>query len=533
MQDLSRGSLHLAITPTFTEYLVAPLVERFGARHPGIELTVSEMTLDRIVAELGDDGVDLGIAFSGVAAAEIDSRPLFQERLTLVVGRDHPYAGAGPLAPQQLQGQPLALLTREFATRQSIDAYLAGHGVAPRIMLQANSISSIVKIVRQGRMATLLPDAIAPRPAGAGLRGAGAGAAGAHRRHAQPQGRLPQRRRPGLRRRGAGHGGRIRPAARGRLSRPGGRQQRGPHRVPAGTVAAPVRATQFAYASQAIVAIIKWSCWLARPVHRPARDVANPGRDNQASVVANGKEATMRQLPVLRRTLAILLPALALAAVPAHANLVANGSFETVTASNTDYFYLAGVSNWSNSDIGETLVTPSFTGILFPGVGLAGAFPANSPDGGNFVLSDGDYHNSPIVQTISGLTPGNQYKLSFYQALAQDTEIFTTPGPVRGQWQVNFGGDVQMSALMSGNGATLTFSPWAMQSMSFTAHTAHASAELPVGRRRRSARWSAWTGVNIAAVPEPDAVWLLGIGGLLLGWRLRARRAGARSAAAG
>jgi LysR family cyn operon transcriptional activator len=161
VQDLSRGSLHLAITPTFTEYLVAPLVERFGARHPGIELTVSEMTLDQIVAELGDDGVDLGIAFSGVAAAEIDSRPLFQERLTLVVGRGHPYAGAGPLAPQQLQGQPLALLTREFATRQSIDAWLAGHGVAPRIMLQANSISSIVKIVRQGRMATLLPDAIA------------------------------------------------------------------------------------------------------------------------------------------------------------------------------------------------------------------------------------------------------------------------------------------------------------------------------------------------------------------------------------
>lgn len=240
----------------------------------------------------------------------------------------------------------------------------------------------------------------------------------------------------------------------------------------------------------------------------------------------------MRQLPVLRRTLAILLPALALAAVPAHANLVANGSFETVTASNTDYFYLAGVSNWSNSDIGETLVTPSFTGILFPGVGLAGAFPANSPDGGNFVLSDGDYHNSPIVQTINGLTPGNQYKLSFYQALAQDTEIFTTPGPVRGQWQVNFGGDVQMSALMSGNGATLTFSPWATQSMSFTAHTAtQVLSFLSVGAG--DPPMVGLDGVNIAAVPEPDAVWLLGIGGLLLGWRLRARRAGARSAAAG
>jgi hypothetical protein len=95
---------------------------------------------------------------------------------------------------------------------------------------------------------------------------------------------------------------------------------------------------------------------------------------------------------------------------------------------------------------------------------------------------------------------------------------------VRGQWQVDFGGDVQMSALMSGNGATLTFSPWAAQSMSFTAHTAtQVLSFLSVGAG--DPPMVGLDGVNIAAVPEPDAVWLLGLGGLLLGWTLRSRRA--------
>ena len=72
------------------------------------------------------------------------------------------------------------------------------------------------------------------------------------------------------------------------------------------------------------------------------------------------------------------------------------------------------------------------------GVGLAGwpAFPVSSPDGGNFILSDGNFMNSPINQTITGLNPGNTYLLTFYQALIQDVQPFpsssyfiTTPGP--------------------------------------------------------------------------------------------------------
>ena len=225
------------------------------------------------------------------------------------------------------------------------------------------------------------------------------------------------------------------------------------------------------------------------------------------------------------------LPLLALAtlASPAlAASYVLNGSFETATATTTSSFQTAGVADWTNSDIGEALVFPSWytNGYLFPpNVGLAGSFPQTSPDGGNFVFSDGDYHHSPILQTINGLTPGNSYDLSFYQALDQDTEPnVTVPGPVTAYWQVSLGTSVQNSPMMSGDGSIPTFSPWTQQTMSFTANTAtEVLSFFSIGTG--DPPLVMLDGVSLVdSAPEPASIWLAGLGAALLGWKLIARR---------
>ncbi|WP_420881394.1 transcriptional regulator CynR [Rhodococcus sp. (in: high G+C Gram-positive bacteria)] len=163
VQDLSRGHLRLGVTPTFTAYLIGPLVAELHTRFPGVGLTLTETTQDRIEAALLADDIDLGIAFAGTHPTGITATPLFTETLSLVIGGSPtPEMPETPksLAVQDLQEQQLALLSGDFATRGHIDAYFADHRIEPRIILEANTIQALTEIVQRTSVATVLPDAI-------------------------------------------------------------------------------------------------------------------------------------------------------------------------------------------------------------------------------------------------------------------------------------------------------------------------------------------------------------------------------------
>ncbi|MCX4681042.1 transcriptional regulator CynR [Streptomyces sp. NBC_01433] len=165
--DLSRGHLRLALTPTFTAYLIGPLTAELHSRHPGITLNVKEMTQDRIETGLLADELDLGIAFHGPHLPGITATPLFTETLSLVTGTG---TGTGteqartapeePMPVHDLGDRQLALLSGDFATRNHIEDYFSTHRVKPSIAVEANSIQALTEIVQRTELATVLPDAI-------------------------------------------------------------------------------------------------------------------------------------------------------------------------------------------------------------------------------------------------------------------------------------------------------------------------------------------------------------------------------------
>ncbi|QHC23896.1 transcriptional regulator CynR [Streptomyces sp. GS7] len=160
VQDLSRGHLRLAVTPTFTAYLVGPLTAELHTRHPGVTLTVREMPQDRIETGLLADEFDLGIGFRGPHLPGIAATALFTETLTLVAGAGHPADQRGPLPVRELADRQLALLSGDFATRGHIDDYLDRHRVSPRITVEANSLQALTEIVQCTPLVTVLPDAL-------------------------------------------------------------------------------------------------------------------------------------------------------------------------------------------------------------------------------------------------------------------------------------------------------------------------------------------------------------------------------------
>lgn len=137
------------------------MLSRFYRQHPGIGLSIEEMTQDRLEADLAEDRLDLGIAFAGEHLAEIESQALFIRALSLMVGPRVSAArapapecrGPGPPAPGAAQ--------RRLRHPPAHRPVLPAAGRTPPIAAEANSVSAIVEMVRRGQLATILPSSIA------------------------------------------------------------------------------------------------------------------------------------------------------------------------------------------------------------------------------------------------------------------------------------------------------------------------------------------------------------------------------------
>ena len=159
--DLSRGSLRVGVTPTFTSYLVGPLVEAFHGRYPNITLVVREIAQEAMEELLLADEVDVGIAFDNGHHLDLDAQALLVETLALVVGKQHPLATTASIGLEALNSESLILLSAEFATREQIDSYCRQHNIRPHVQVEANTISALIEVVSRTTLSTLLPATIA------------------------------------------------------------------------------------------------------------------------------------------------------------------------------------------------------------------------------------------------------------------------------------------------------------------------------------------------------------------------------------
>ncbi|MHA6635608.1 transcriptional regulator CynR [Citrobacter farmeri] len=161
VEDLSRGSLRVAVTPTFTAWFIGPLLAEYHTRYPNVTLQLQELSQDKIEEMVVNDELDVGIAFDQVHSADIDAQPLLTENLALVVANHHPLAVQASVDLSVLNDEKLILLNAEFATREQIDRYCLQVGLRPQILMEANSISAVLELVRRTGLSTLLPAPIA------------------------------------------------------------------------------------------------------------------------------------------------------------------------------------------------------------------------------------------------------------------------------------------------------------------------------------------------------------------------------------
>lgn len=158
LTGLRAGSLTVGVIPTFLNTLVPAAVAAFSSAYPGVSISVLDLRASQIEELLLAGELDLGLAFWPTEREEIACQPLFVERLQLLVSRRHKLATRQRLPMKALAGQPLALLTRAFATRRMIDEALKAAGVSPLVPVEMESVEALVQTCRDSQLACIVPE---------------------------------------------------------------------------------------------------------------------------------------------------------------------------------------------------------------------------------------------------------------------------------------------------------------------------------------------------------------------------------------
>lgn len=207
------------------------------------------------------------------------------------------------------------------------------------------------------------------------------------------------------------------------------------------------------------------------------------------------------------------------------ASIVANGSFETFTGpANNQQLTNSNATPWTTTSGATSIITLSQAVNGFAeGVGNAVSFwragnggsgtITASPDGGNFLASDGPYLSGATSQVLVGLVSGATYQVSFYQGAAQQYGYGDTTTWTSDYWQVSLGASTQNSATM--NVAPRSFYGWVQQQLLFTATaTTMTLSFLAKGAPGAQPPYALLDGVAVTQMPEP-ATGLLVLAGML------------------
>lgn len=159
LRELARGGageLVIGTAPAVGTYVLPALLVRFAERHPRVRLVVRTGHSEEILAMALRREIDLGLVRE-LRHPDIESRPLYEDELTLVAHPRHPLASGEPIALEDIAGARLILFDRTSSYYDLTNSVFRAAGVAPASVMELDNIDAAKQMVGQGLGIAFLP----------------------------------------------------------------------------------------------------------------------------------------------------------------------------------------------------------------------------------------------------------------------------------------------------------------------------------------------------------------------------------------
>lgn len=152
LADAARGELRLGGTPAVCAGLLPHAIGAIRTTRPGLRFQVAELESGKLASEVVGRSVDLGIGreHPGGSGSDLAFERLFDDRLFIVAGVQHPLARRKSVKLEETSLHPWALPSADGAVAVHLDAQFRQQG----LRLPAPTVTTMSMLVRSELVAT-------------------------------------------------------------------------------------------------------------------------------------------------------------------------------------------------------------------------------------------------------------------------------------------------------------------------------------------------------------------------------------------
>ena len=151
------GELNIGAAPAVSTYVLPALLDQFVREYPKVRLLVRTGHSEEIVDMVLRSEVQIGLVRE-LRDGRVESRPLYEDELVLVVNGGHPFAAADTVPVELLSSERLIFFDRTSSYYDLTNAMFREAGVTPRGAIELDNIDAAKKMVEQGLGVALLPN---------------------------------------------------------------------------------------------------------------------------------------------------------------------------------------------------------------------------------------------------------------------------------------------------------------------------------------------------------------------------------------
>jgi DNA-binding transcriptional LysR family regulator len=160
------GDLLIGCSTSAGRYLLPILLSEFRHDYPAVCPRVKVMSRDLVAERLSARIIPIGVASKLIEHREIESVPLFEDRIILIVPIHHPWANYGHALPSDLVDQPLIKCDETSGTCETVLEGLKHYQITVdnlNVVMELGSLEAVEMAVERGVGIAFVSEMIAAR----------------------------------------------------------------------------------------------------------------------------------------------------------------------------------------------------------------------------------------------------------------------------------------------------------------------------------------------------------------------------------